>query len=74
MTFSDLEIRLSEASLEFDAIAEADIRAAHGEVVDRPGLTGIPEYIYTALMHSSDEDQKAYDAEVASQIRASGDY
>lgn len=66
---SELEVNVARASKEFLRMAEADIREAHGEVVSRPRLSGIPDYIYEALAHNLDEDLKAYEAEVAEQYR-----
>jgi hypothetical protein len=65
--FSSLDLRVTDALVEFNAIMEADIRAAHGEIVERPRLSGVPEHIYIAAMCSQDEDQKAHDAEVDAQ-------
>jgi hypothetical protein len=65
--FSSLDLRTSEALREFNAITEADIRTAHGEIVKRPNLSGVPEHIYTAAVCSQDEDLKAHDAEVDAQ-------
>lgn len=67
--FSSLDLRTCEALREFDAITEADIRTAHGETVERPNLSGVPEYIYRAAVCSQDGDLKAHDEEVDAQRR-----
>jgi hypothetical protein len=74
MEFSSLDIDICSATSEFEAIAEADIREAHGEIVARPILSGVPEYVYVGSVHSQDEDQKAFAAEIDAQCRASDEY
>jgi hypothetical protein len=69
IAFSKFDIELHQAGKGVFAVAEADIRSAHGEDVSRPTLSGVPEYLYDALVHSCDEDQKAYDQELDAQYR-----
>jgi hypothetical protein len=52
---------------EFQGVAEADIRAAHSEIVSRPALSGVPAYVYEAAVHCQDGDLKAHEAEVETQ-------
>jgi dihydrodipicolinate reductase len=67
--FSKFDVLLADALREFHQVAEADIREAHHEPAARPRLSGTPQYLYDALAHSLDEDQKAYDAELEAQWR-----
>jgi hypothetical protein len=62
--FSKFDVEIAQAEAEYARIVEADIRGAHGEPVGRPVLTGLPEYVYEALVHYHDEDRKAYEAEI----------
>ena len=65
ITFSKFDILLSKASDEFlRNVVEADIRGAHGEAVARSSLSGVPQYVYDALVCNLDKDQKAWDAEL----------
>ncbi len=67
---SALDIHIARASDEFfSRVVEADIREAHGEVISRVALSGVPEYVYEALVRSLDEDQKSIEAEVEEQYR-----
>jgi hypothetical protein len=70
--FDAFTINLAKAVREFEAVAEADIRDAHGEIASRPSLSGIPEYLYDAAMRAEDADMKAHYEEVAAQQRALG--
>lgn len=68
--FNSFDVQSADTLREFEAIAEADIRDAHGETDLRRELTGIPPYIYEATVHAQDSDQKAYEEEIAAQYRA----
>ena len=69
-TFSKLHLDVNEVRRTLETVTEADIRDAHGEPVPRPSLPNIPPYLYEAVMHDADEDQKSHDAEVDAQRRA----
>jgi hypothetical protein len=68
--FSKFDCSLDAALQEFNSVAEADIGSVHEQRVARPALTGVPDYLYEALVHYCDHDQKTHDAEVAAQQRA----
>jgi hypothetical protein len=74
ITPSHFDIHLAEAHEKFQRVVEADIRGAHGDAVARPALNEIPEYMYEALAHSLDKDQKDYDAEDEAQRRLQNEF
>jgi hypothetical protein len=70
--FSTLHLRVNEARRNLETVTEADVRDAYGEPVPRPSLPAIPTYLYEAVIHDMDEDQKSHDAEVDARRRALG--
>jgi hypothetical protein len=67
VTFDSFTLAVADAVMEFERIAEADIRRAHGERVFRPPLSGIPEHIYKGAIQTQDADLKAHEDEVEAQ-------
>ena len=67
--FAAFTIKLVKVEAEFAAIAEADIREAHDQVVARPKLSGVPPYLYGAAVVAKDQDQKDHVEEVRAQRR-----
>ena len=72
-TIRAFDLQIHKIAKHYLAVAEADIRQAHGQEASRPAPLDHPEHLYEAARHSMDEDQKAYDAEIEAQWReASG--
>ena len=69
VTFSPFDISLSDVCRKFEAVAQSDIREAHGETVSRPSAADIHVYLYEAAISAQDRDQKDYEEEVAAQMR-----
>jgi len=69
MTFTELDLIRAEAMRELRAVAESDIRGAHGESDERPALSGIAPEVYDELIRQ----EEAYREELEAQRRASGD-
>jgi len=69
VTFSELQIDVNELRGKLEAVAEADVRDAHGEPVTRLPLGNIPAYLYEAVVQDVSSDRESHEAEVEAQRR-----
>jgi hypothetical protein len=67
--FIELCLQTESARQYFQAVADADIKSAHGETVNRPAPLDTPAYLYDAVVHDQDSDLKAHEEEIEAQQR-----
>lgn len=67
VTFSKLQIDVNELRGKLEAVAETDVRDAHGEPVTRLPLENIPTYLYEAVVQDVSSDRVSHEAEVDAQ-------
>lgn len=69
VTFSKLQNDINELRGKLEAVAETDVRDAHGDLVTRLPLENIPTYLYEAVIQDMSRDRESHEAEVDAQRR-----